>query len=194
MNAKTHRIAVVGMGRSGSTVLWEMAHKVLELNGTGAERGVNIENALASDSHVLKVHPYWKRVHDWVDTVLAPRRDIREAADSYERIIPDRITNEEQVRHVCNELVGQYAMWEAHMDYEMVYERFRDDPKKVVAEIEEALGFEPKFADKILLDVGTPPKRKPMVLKPSWIELIDAEYGEWLRRFGYPIPGNFEFR
>lgn len=191
------RVLIAGQGRAGSTVLWRMATKLLHLNGIKAAAGWDRPRAWKSKAYVLKVHPFDKVALDWADVVLTPRRDIREAVDSYERIIPRRIVNEKKVRDCCKEMTTLYNMWKDHSDYEMVYERFREDPEKIVAEIAAAMGFEcPEgHVKQVLKHVGRPPGKKPMILKRTWVEdIIEKEYHGWLAEHGYPVPGQYRYR
>lgn len=187
------RIVVAGMGRAGSSVLWKMVGEILSLNGADIPSGAatKIDEALASDAFLLKWHSYQKRIYDWADLVITPRRDIREVVDSYQRLLP-RIKNEEHLRNVCGEAISLYDGWKDLSSYEMVYERFRDNPENAVQEIAGSLGLECSPCQ-VLDKVGRPPGKKSMVIKEAWVDLIDREYGGWLRKYGYPVPGEFQF-
>ena len=136
------KVLIAGQGRSGSTALWRMAQRILKVNGENPGAGWDRSKAWDSDSHVLKVHAYSKQAHDWADVILTPRRDIREAVDSYERHIPNRVVSEESAVGCCGEMINLHDAWKNYSDYEVVYENSRENPKNEVKNISKAMGFE----------------------------------------------------
>lgn len=180
----SHKILVSGQGRSGSSALWFMVHEILLANGVDAERSVRPEEAFAADSHAMKWHSYREDLHEWADIIVTPRRDLREAVDSYERALPNRVTDLSSLRKTCEEMILLHGDWKEYSDYEMVYERFRDDPAGIVAEIADVIGLDCD-PSKVLDKVGYPPAKKPFRIPQEFVRVIEDEYGWWLRKYGY---------
>jgi hypothetical protein len=184
----SHKILVAGQGRAGSSVTWMISHEILLCNGVEADRSWLFEEAFASEHHVMKWHSYRKDIHHWADVIITTKRDLREAVDSYERKLPNRVTDLKSLRIATDEMIKLHNDWEDHSDYEMVYERFRADPEGIVGEIAGVMGMEcdPK---EIMNKVGHPPAKKPWFIPQGFVDVIEEEYEWWLLKHGY-LPEN----
>jgi hypothetical protein len=188
---KTYRILIGGMGRAGSSVLWKIACRILRGAEIPAEEalGGNIQNIVELDNCVMKIHPHDKKLHEWADVILTPRRDLRELVSSRVKAHFDthrHLTTVDMdfIRDTCNQAMSLYSGWAEHSHYEMIYERFRDNPEEIVMEIADVMGLDCDPAD-ILDQVGRPPEKKVFCITQEQIEFIEQEYKGWMEEHGY---------
>lgn len=209
---KYEKIAIVGMGRSGSTVLYNLAKACLRRSGLkvfgalcsipqASDEIKKAENDM--DAVVLKTHAYSRFLHEWADAILTPKRDLRDALASTRRYMPHRATNPAEIIKECKGMTKAHDDWMPYADYRFVYEDYKRDP---LVEIEKLANFlETRIgAQEVLEDMKDLHKKGyedticarnhitdggvgtyGNTLTPSEVALIEEKFGWWLDREGY---------
>lgn len=153
-------IAVVGMRRSGSTLLFNLIRSLFILNGYElySTQLQFFDFSKRKDFNVVKVHQYDKEVHEKSDIIFSTIRDLRDCVASDIRFNYSLGSKKRHgVRNKSSEIINFYNKWKDHSDYEFRYEDYKLDGEKIINEvvdlIEQRLDINFKIKDsKSLLD------------------------------------------
>lgn len=162
LEKKLPNILVVGMPQSGSTALFNIITKCLELNNLKYEsylygqkkkdRVVNkkfLSNYYSENIILVKEHHYSEFLEQWADTIFLTKRDIRDSIASRRRRGKDlfskgkRQVNEHQYdensffgfKQWCNYLTFDCFQCWTNVDYVFDYEHYVNNKTEVVKEI-----------------------------------------------------------
>lgn len=130
-------ILVAGMHKSGSTALFNIIRFCFEDVYSSWCGYYNEKNE--AKTHLLKTHAYSKELRDWADIIFTTKRDMKDSISSAKRFLTT-----ENIPYDFNEYLKlntkYYNDWKEYSDYEFVYERYIEDPIKIITEISSVLG------------------------------------------------------
>ena len=154
-----YRVVVGGMPQAGSTLCFNLARLLVESAGYGIAvhaqdedevrtlPGTNKEDKrmygfakqhdLPADALLYEIPPKDLERHF---TLFNVKRDLRDTVASGFRKLENK--NEFDLMQMCERNIQWHADWKEICDYEWVYEAYKQDPLKIVNEMQDAFGFE----------------------------------------------------
>lgn len=195
------KILVAGMGRSGSTALYNIIRIACERAG--------------KTIRLNKTHGYNAKLHKWADMIFTSKRDMRDVVIS-DILFESRKCVMANVKKATPDALGRrckrhlklHADWQQYSDYEFAYERFVATPAAVIKEVLSVLGIKGDVQKihndlcKLLADVTMHKKNIPesriqfyhvtnadyqIQLSSEQIQGIESVAGDWLLLHGYPL-------
>lgn len=180
-------IGIVGMGRAGSTALYNIVREICQLPGIPINAGLESEIGLRDGwINIIKTHEYNEQLAKHFEVVLTTKRDIRDVIASEMRYRPTLYSDD---LSIVDRVVFQLQLhqdWRGASDYEFVYERFFYKPEEVIAEIGQVLGLSIK-SDEISAKISGLRRKVPKIKSRNSTTLLHKNH---IGAFG-GVPGSY---
>ena len=202
-------VLIAGMGRSGSTAIFNLVKTLLE--GKYGEIYSVFEDDYreteCKEVNLIKTH--FNDHGEWADIIITTRRDIRDVISAFKQFNP---TYENKTEQWTKAFLDWHARWVNKTDYEVIYEIFINNREKIINEIATILDVENydiedvnnkldslhnnrkidgKFDKETLIHRNHISKTKGKIgsykeiLSDAEINVIESISNEWLKKYGY---------
>jgi len=133
-------ILIAGMGRSGSTVLYNIIRELLLMNEKNVYCALDGKYSHDKEQpfNLVKTH-YDIKFKDWSDIIITTKRDIRDVISSFKQY--NSSYNKGGAKQWTNAFLNWYNLWEFDSDYEFIYEDFINDEEKIINDLSNLIGI-----------------------------------------------------
>ena len=132
------KILVAGMGRSGSTALFNIIRIIL--NKKNINYKSNYTHRHESGNSLIKYHGYDEVLKNTSDYIFTTKRELKDCLGSHFRFTHEP-KGKRTLKELCDQYLHYHIIWEKHSTYEFVYEKYKKDPVKIVKEVASVLHF-----------------------------------------------------
>ncbi len=148
-------VVVAGIKRSGTTFISNVVRIALQDSGTVTGSGKNIPDR-TGDHHIIKVHPFDKRIAGMADLIITSDRRGPDILRSLNRVFPG-----ERDMNYIERLKKELRKWKARSDLHLHFDHMKKRPLDQVGRILWSLDEDPTKAPRILREVRSiePPKK-----------------------------------
>ena len=158
-DGEPYRVIVGGMPQAGSTLCYNLARLLVEAAGYGVliheqestqvsilpgknnkdkrMYGFSKQHDLPADARIYQIPA--KELEQYF-TLFNVKRDLRDTVASGFRKLENK--NKFDIVQMCERNIQWHTDWKKVCDYEWVYEAYKQDPLKIVNEMQAAFGFE----------------------------------------------------
>lgn len=202
-------ILVAGMGRSGSTAIFNLIKTLLEqkYDEVYAVFEDDYKESDRKEVNIIKTH--FNDHSEWADFIITTRRDIRDVISSFKQFNP---TYGNKTKQWTKAFMNWHKRWVDKTDYEVVYETFIKDREKIINEMASLFKIENydigeinekidslynirnivgRFDKETLIHPNHISKTKGKIgsykeiLSVGEIKIIEDTSIEWLKKYGY---------
>lgn len=194
-------ILIAGMGRSGSTALFNIVRELLKDTDLYSHHEFEFDMGAQKTNNILKTH--YKEYDDWPDIILTARRNMIDVLASFKKFHGRYSSDPPEVW--VKRFLEWHEKWVDRTDYEMEYDRFVCAPITIIKEIAAVIGVKDYDAEEIFKTVDSYKQLKVAkdfdpktllhpthitystrdVLDTQELKVVNEIAGEWQEKYNY---------
>lgn len=202
-------ILIAGMGRSGSTVIFNIVKELLysKYDDIYFSHEFDFNEKLCKDINLLKTHS--KDYGNWPDIIITTRRDLRDVLSSFKQFHKSYTSG--KINEWVTLFMNWHQQWVDKTDYEVIYEKYIRDKSTIIKDISNIIGItdyseidiiekidnlknvkniKGKFDKSTLIHPNHITNKGKIgsyktTLTDNEIKVVNEIAGEWLKKYGY---------